>query len=260
MPLNRKEKPSTTLDPQLAISLARIDQELIHKCLDAVMGYYEKLRDVLRIQYKWVDKAITDVVNDNTAAWHKLHQATKEIVDVVRDNVRLADSTELEIPDKTSIHGLHNDACKLKQHVQNGGSIGWGPFRPKWVNESLRSLKNVRINGRLCNNSERWCILADILNVRVEFDKIRQYWAEYFEWHDEPYSMRLQILDDLVTALEKIFSLGEALIHCRNTLEQCAVLAEPTWKDESQIRRLSGHANYLWPILTKFDLPLISYR
>ena len=130
------------------------------------------------------------------------------------------------------------DVCKLKEHMENGGKLGWGPFRPKPVKDRIHVLKTVRVNGYHCASLEQIRILADALRVRVELVKSWNFWSGRCERTEGPYALQLETLKSLCDALDAALSLETLIEQCRNTLEKCPPLTEPIWADELQIDRL----------------------
>jgi hypothetical protein len=122
--------------------------------------------------------------------------------------------------------------------MENGGKLGWGPFRPKVVKECIHVVKAVRINGRPCSVSDDFSTLEDVLYVRIECDKASGFWVGRAEKLQGPYSLRLHELNARCDGLEDALSLEELISKCRDTIRQYPAIGEPVWSDESQIESL----------------------
>ena len=95
--------------------------------------------------------ALCDVLAGNSSLWRELSRVTRQGIASIEELVTVADDTDIDFSDATSIKTLHEDACKLKEHMQNGGKLGWWLFRPKTVKDRLHVLRTVRIGGRPCS-------------------------------------------------------------------------------------------------------------
>ena len=85
-------------------------------------------------------------VGGNSSLWHELLRVTGDVIASIEGLVAVADETRIEFPDTTDIRSLYEDARKLKEHMENGGKLGWGMFRPKPVKERLYVIKSVKIS------------------------------------------------------------------------------------------------------------------
>lgn len=133
---------------------------------------------------------------------------------------------------------LYEDACKLKEHIENGGKLGWGIFRPKPVKKRLYLIKSVKIGGRTCSTIEHFSTLADVLYVRIACEKAWSFWKGKTEKLEGPCTLQVTALKSLRDALENALGLEERIAQCREALKQCPGIDEPVWTDESEIERV----------------------
>jgi len=133
---------------------------------------------------------------------------------------------------------LYEDARKLKEHLENGGKLGWGIFRPKPVKERLYLIKSVSMGGRPCSTADHFSTLSDALYVRIECEKGWGFWKGRSEKAEGPYALQLTSLKSLRDTLEDALALEKFITKCRDALQQCPGMTEPVWADESQIVRV----------------------
>src|SRR5699024_3459478 len=122
---------------------------------------------------------------------------------------------------------LHEDARKLKEHLERGGKLGWAVFRPKLVKERLYVIKEVKISGRPCSSIEHFSNLADALHVRIECEKAWGFWRGQGEKGEGPYALQLAALKSLRDALENALALEDLIARCREAIHQCSGVNEP---------------------------------
>ena len=227
---------SQEADPKMVDLFARSEDSAIQDFEKALSDFVRKRREVLAFPFAWINDAVRDITSNTTSLWAELYRVTLDLVTGITEFIMLADDTEIEIPQTTNVALLFEDTRELIDHLDGGGRLGWGPFRPKLVKERLYVLKSVRVNGHTCSDGSQLSTLADILHVRVEFEKVWKYWGNRCENITGPFAMQLRVLDDYCNVLQMALALEDALQLCRSTLQECGGVPEPTWSDESQVQ------------------------
>lgn len=222
-------------DERIADLLVKSGPTTIEAIRDALSDFCDKRRRLLAMPHSWMDDAVRDILGGNSLLWRELLRVTRDVISSVEGLVAVADNASIEFPDTTDIRTLYEDAHKLKGHIENGGKLGWGPFRPKPVKERLYVIKSVKIGGRPCSTVEHFSTLAEALYVRIECEKAWGFWAGRSEKVEGPYTLQLTAFKSLRDGLENALSLEELLARCCEAIRQCSVIGEPVWTDESQV-------------------------
>lgn len=222
-------------DERLADLLARNNPPAIEAIRNTFSTFQDTLRRVRATPHSWMDDALRDILGGNSALWHELLRVTRNVIASIEELATNADETRVEFPDTTDIKSLYEDARKLKEHMENGGGLGWGLFRPKPVKERLYVIKTVKIGGRPCSTVEHFSNLTDALHVRIECEKAWGFWKGRSEKVEGPYALQSTALKSLRDALENTLALEELIAQCREAISQCSGMGEPIWSDESQI-------------------------
>ncbi len=225
-------------DERFADLLAGNNSPSIEAIRKAFSIFRDTRRRLLATPHSWMKDALRDILGGNSSLWHELLRVTRDVIASIEELVAVADETRIEFPDTTDIRSLYEDARKLKEHMENGGKLGWGVFRPKPVKESLAVIKNVRITGRPCSTVEHFSNLADAVHVRIECEKAWDYWKGQSKKVEGPYTLQLTALKSLRDALENALALEELIVKCREAISQCSGIDEPVWDDESQVERV----------------------
>ncbi len=211
---------------------------VVESILNAFSTFQDVHRRLLTTSHLWMNDALCDILGGNPSLWQELLRVTRDTISSVHDLVAVADETRIEWPDTADIRSLYEDARKLKEHMDNGGKLGWGVFRPKPVKERLYIIKTVQINGRPCSTVEHFSTLANALYVRIECEKVWGFWKGRSERTEGPYALQLTALKSLHDALENALALEELIAKCREAINQCLGVSEPVWIDESQVERV----------------------
>ncbi|HOM56199.1 MAG TPA: AAA domain-containing protein, partial [Candidatus Latescibacteria bacterium] len=224
-------------DERLADLLVKSDSPAIEAICGALSAFRDTRIKLLATPHSWMNDAFRDVVGGNLSLWRELLRVTRDVISSVEGLVTVADNASIEFPDTCDLRTLREDARKLKAHIEHGGRLGWGVFRPKTVRERLYVLKSVTIGGRPCSTVEHFSTLADALHVRIEIGKAWEFWARRSEGVQGPYALQLTALKSLRDGLESALSLEQLIARCREALSQCSEIGEPAWTDESQVER-----------------------
>lgn len=229
-----KKADEQTADHLVSVDVSAI--ETIRDSLTAFQGEYQRLST--SSSYPWMHDALRDVVNGNPSLWRERHRVTRKAIGSTETLVSVADETIIDFPDEVNIKTLFKDALRLKEHLENGGKLGWGLFRPKPVRKRVYVLQVVRINGHPCSTLEHFSVLVDALQVRAEFKKAWESWAGRSEKTPGPYALQLAALRAQWDALCNVLSLEKLIKSCRENIQRCPALSEPVWAEKSQIERL----------------------
>lgn len=224
-------------DERLTDLLARSNPPVIEGICNAFSSFRDARGTLLAAPHSWMHDALRDVLVGNPSLWYELLRVTRDVIASIEELVVTADETRVEFPETTDIRSLHDDARKLKEHMEDGGKLGWGLFRPKPVKERLYVIKAVKIGRRQCSTVEHFTNLTDALHVRIECEKAWGFWKGRSEKVEGPYALQLTALKSLHDGLNNALAVQELIAKCRETINQCPNMSEPVWADESQIER-----------------------
>ncbi len=237
--LDEETQSTFGADEQAANLLSKSDDATICEIRDCLNALIDRQRKLYSSSSAWLKEATQDLLNENFSIWRELYRITQETITSVEPIVRVADDNEIEVLEKQyNNKTLFEDICKLEDHLEDGGGLGWGPFRPKLVKERKYVLKTVRVNGSICTNKEHFRVLADVMEVRISFEKIWGFWDGRCKKTIGPYSLQLQSLKDICASLDSALSLEALIRNCRNALKKCPHIVEPLWSNKSQVDQL----------------------
>ena len=205
---------------------------------DAFSSFRDARARLPTTSHSWMNDALCDVLGDNSFVWHKLLRATCDVAVSIEKLVATADEARIEFPDTIDIGSLCEDARKLKEHMENGGKLGWGLFRPEPVKKRRYVIKSVKIGGHQCSTVKHFNNLADALHVRIECEKIWDFWKGRIEKIEGPYALQWAELKLRCDALGAVLALEGLIVKCREAISQCPDMGEPRWADESRINTI----------------------
>lgn len=100
----------------------------------------------------WASIALNDVLRGATASWDLLLSQTNNAVDSLRDVAHRLEDADIRVPAGARSDLLLADVSDLLAHLQRGGRLGFWIFRPSVVRRTLRSCREVTVDGRPCQN------------------------------------------------------------------------------------------------------------
>ena len=225
-------------DERIADLLAKYNPVSIEAIRNDFLSFQAIAKRLRAAPHLWMSDALRDVLGGSSSIWHELLRITQEIIASVEKLAAVADETRIEFPNTIDISLLHDDACKLKEHMEIGGKLGWGILRPRTVKDRLYVIKSVKVNGHPCSRVGHFSNLADALYVRIQFEKAWGFWKGRSEKAEGPYTLQLTALKSLRDALENLLALEQNITKCREAINQFPDMGEPVWADESQIERI----------------------
>lgn len=225
-------------DEQFADLLAKTNPPVIEAIHNDFSSFRDTRRRLLAAPHSWMNDALRDVLGGNSSLWNELLRVTRDVISSIEKVVTIADEIPIEFPDTIDIRSLREDAHKLKEHMENGGKLGWGVFRPKPVKERLHVIKTVKICGQPCSTVEHFSNLAEALHVRIECERAWGFWKGRSEKVEGPYALQLTGLKSLHDALENALALNVLMVKCQEAISQCTSIGEPVWADEAEIERI----------------------
>ncbi len=225
-------------DERTADHLAQSSSATIEAILEPLCTFRDARKRMLTTSYSWIGEAVRDILSGNPTLWQELHRVTQGVISSVERLIDTADNTHIEFPNTLDIRMLYEDARQLQYHMENGGKLGWGIFRPKLVKERTYVIETVTIDGRACFTVEHFSTLADVLHVRIQCEKAWGFWVGRSERVPGPYRLQLSALKSQRDGLKHALSLEVHIAKCREAIGQYPTLDQPLFVDESQIERI----------------------
>ncbi|MEW5923119.1 MAG: AAA domain-containing protein [Candidatus Zixiibacteriota bacterium] len=236
--INELSQASSEADDKTALLLSKTERENIQGILDSLSAFINQRKRILASTHSWTQSALSDVIGGNITLWREHFRFTMAIINAIETIVHIADNNSLDNPGKIEIKTLLDDALTLEKHMENGGKLGWGPFRPKQVRDRIYILKTISLNGHRINSFDDIRTLTRILIVLNEIEKAWSFWSSRCDKIQGPYVLQLEALRALCDELNGVLSIEKTIEQCRIALRKCPLFTEPDWADESMVKRM----------------------
>lgn len=188
----------------------------------------------------WTEKAGFEIMADKDRHWRELLLITREHLETIGECARWAgELTVTGLCDKDH-KMVQSDAKALLSHLKKGGRIGWGPFRSKVVKRTLYLLKEIRVDGKLCNNPRELEDLLAYLDIIGRLETLRKHWSEHADVSAATIAEQVAKYNDLCEPLEAALELHAKIPELRAIVQKISGLYEPVWHSTKALDKLLG--------------------
>ncbi len=211
-----------------------------------ISGISELLRDFDALAHHihpWVREAAIHMLADRDRAWRDLLNMTRDTLASIQNHASKASRWKISGLGERDRSVVKNHAVSLLQHLEYGGKLGFGPFRPRVVKESLYLLKEVRIDGDLCDDEHILRRLIVWIEVCEGLDRLHARWSAHAQPPAGDFSVQVEEYLDLCEPLEKALELHKKMLNLREIVISIPGLREPIWHDPEDLRVLTKVAS-----------------
>ena len=218
--------------------LVQDDPQAISEALDSFSTFSKACLSLHAINELWINTAVSDILNGRSYLWCQKCEVIRKVIQSIEGHTEVADHNRIEYPNSIDINHLYEDALKLKDHLENGGKLGWGIFRSKVVNERRYLLTSVRVAGQPCTSFEHFSLLTRVLRVHIECSKAWNIWNDQLGGVEESFDLQLAQLKSLHDTLEKALSLDALMFKCQEIMDRFPSLENPIWTAGASLKTI----------------------
>lgn len=211
-----------------------------------ISGLSELLRDLDTLTqhiHPWVREAAIHMLADRDRAWRDLLNMTRDTLASIQNHASKASRWKISGLGERDRSVVKNHAVSLLQHLEYGGKLGFGPFRPRVVKESFYLIKEVRIDGDLCDDAHILRRLIVWIEVCERLERLHARWSTHAQPPAGDFSVQVEEYLDLCEPLEKALELHKKMLNLREIVTSIPGLREPIWHDPEDLRVLTEVAS-----------------
>src|SRR5262249_28621757 len=142
----------------------------------AVVALRRRRAGLVRRAEPWVAEAAAQVTAGMAGRWRELERMTRETLDAVRADSTDAGAAEVSGVDGHDLAAMQADAAALRQHLEAGGGLGFGPGRPEPVRRARYLLDTARVDGAQCRTPVALTRLAAWAFVHDRLARLDRAW------------------------------------------------------------------------------------
>ena len=250
----RENITSVNVDHDVLQGLSRLPEESIISIQENLTKLRNDVVMLKSLPHSWIPDALRDISLGNDAVWQELHKASEQILCNIDKIYKAPDENSMALPDDRDPKAVLVDAETLKEHLVNGGKLGWGPFRPKVVKDVVYILKNVKVNDCFCKGLDQVSLLVDVLRVQTELERGWNFWVDRTERATGPYSLQFREFESLTKALSETLSIKKMINQCKELLVQLGNFNVQSWHQESRLETITQTCIHLLARIRKANI------
>ena len=228
--LNKKEKFSEIRKTKEYSVLIGASEEPRSEINTAFSNLLLKIDQISNDAYSWAPDILTKVLSNQHLPLLELLEISKKHIDEISallSRVAVLQISGIENCNRSMVEG---HARAIIDHLENGGGLGWWKLRSGVVREGLYLIKNVRINGSLCDNSATLLTLVDWCVLKNRFDALELAWSAYYQEIPATLPSVLKAeYENRAAGLERCLSIVEEIGEAKRCIALVTGLAEPSW-------------------------------
>jgi very-short-patch-repair endonuclease len=216
---------------------------LLDASVDVRQMVVKRLREILdrlaaleRSYHTWVGKAAWEIAGEQDRVWRQLFERTREHITQVEKNAKLAAGMSVTGLQSNDIRKNIADVNALLAHLEAGGRLGFGPFRPKAVRQALYIIREVCIDGKECKCCETLKKLICWLSVKDHLAQIGKLWEGISELPHGDFISQFATYQDLCEPLEEAIAVHGTVKEVAQAVRQIPSIVPPRWHMQEDVR------------------------
>jgi hypothetical protein len=212
--------------------------EALQELAAAIVALRRRRAGLVRRAEGWVADAAAQVTAGMAGRWRELERMTRETLDAVRPYATDAADAEVTGLDGRDLATVQADATGLRQHLQAGGSLGFGPLRPEPVKRARYLVDGARVDGAPCRDAATLARLAGWAYVHDRLARLDRAWTPLRDPASGGAALRCAEYADVAATLQDVLRLEEAIADAVGSAAAVPGLAVPAWEDDAGLSEL----------------------
>ena len=191
-----------------------------------------------RHYHGFAGRAAKEIAGDQDRVWRVLLQVTESHVNRFAGSSRMLSILQIAGIENRDSRIVTADARELKAHLDAGKRLGFGPFRAPAVKKGLYLVKEARVDGRACDNSETLGLLLGWLDLGRTLRELGELWHAHSTPPTGTYVVQLAAYQDLCEPLRDALAVHDYVQDVKRRLVHLPGLQHPHWHEREEIEAL----------------------
>jgi DNA polymerase III delta prime subunit len=212
----------------------------LSQLLDEFDDFHGRLLVAKNADSDWEWRIAEEVMRGNSVSFEALKIASCELLDhIIKEAQEVSDIEVAGLGDRTP-RAIMQDARDLKVHLEQGGRKGILVFRPAVVKQGLYLMREVTIDGRVCDTPDSLGRLARWLQLHESIKKLGEQWAALtvVDTDHLPLNQVIGQYKQLQSRLDATLALRGKIEELNRRLDACDKGALRLWHDLEAVERL----------------------
>jgi len=186
----------------------------------------------------WIRRAVDDVLADNAAFWRELLNRSRTESQNLRDLAERIDNYEITIPAKMDRGKLRHDAEAVKEHLEDGGSLGSWLWTSGVVKKHGEFLGIVTIDGSICWDASTLEKLIAYIDLEQRLKHVWRHWQGTVRQPIGSFPTQIARIKELNNELEAVLGLHGLKERAAESVGSVNGLIVPRWQEKSALQEL----------------------
>lgn len=181
----------------------------------------------------WVQEAKTNILGQQDRKWREIVETTRKKINSIRSIWTQTGELNVEGVQTNELAKIKAMAIDLREHLQKGGSLGFGPFKARPVKDAQKLIHDVYVNGRLCKTIQETSLLQHWIEIQEELIGLNSIWSSIDGPTSGQPNIQLVHFEDLCNPIDTLLDSLELIRSIRNE-----GLPESIWQDDKDVANL----------------------
>ncbi len=186
----------------------------------------------------WVPEVLRDILAGLDSPWRARAEETGRVEQVLAAHGPAADRVHVDRLDDLDARTVRLQAVALSLHLAGGGSLGFGPFKPRPVRAAAPWLKVVTVDGAHPTTLSLLDALLAHLECAIAIDDLAASWGDRIRIDERSFAVTRGVVIELMERLEPTLALDSLRDAARMAVHALDGISEPVWSDPAELRRL----------------------
>ncbi|MCJ7772233.1 MAG: AAA family ATPase, partial [Desulfobacterales bacterium] len=225
----------TLLNSPIGQILEKTQPEFLQDLIEVSSKLIQAIEFSEKKTIPWIQDAIHDVYSDNDSPWSDLRRVFSSKLEGLKQRAEAIDTYSIQLPEHIDLLKILQNAKQLKEHFDKGGKLRWGPAKARVVRENNYIIKDIKVNGNSCKNTELLKILIEYLSVEQAIDYCWNLWQGKVERKAGRAFMQVSELEELHKALEDVININIIRKKACSLIDTIKGLHKPKLSDKEEI-------------------------
>lgn len=220
------------------LQLSKQSIEFLEEFSIDLKNFIKNLEKFNEVPYSWCSDAIKQVINGQDRLWNQLYDVTERHLKIISSKVNEISEWQVSGFGRRDPATVKRHAEDLLHHFSYGGKLGLGPFKARPVKDGYYLIKEIRVNGQLCDNPSSLSKLIDILDLNEHFNNLKNAWREYAKPPQGSFLIQRTFFEDLHNALQNILDFRHVYDSLTKKASTIKEFQQPEWHNLNQLYQL----------------------
>ncbi len=218
------------------VASSKLDRDYREKLLTSIEEIISLYHRIRKRPEDFAQRAANEILGDHDRKWRTLLELTQKTLRAVKENHREISQYSVSGIENLDRHTLRAAAIALEEHLKANGRIGFWLFKDKAVKNADHILKNVRVDGRSCENRDALQSFIEYLDLEISLARLKHEWSGISDGIPNSSAAAVSCFEDYCEVLDNSLKLHELMKSTLELLSERPSIIAPEWQNIEAIK------------------------